>query len=709
MRVRILCSLVRFVAAAGFMCLATQGREVFLERDGETLRFGNGTVELVLDSHTGYFLSIENSLTHIHHKVGHDGAWPFGLTVGTREKPVVLTAEIRQDGVQQMTYKLENHEGGRKRLLVTYPMLRDNESKRETGVGLGVIIELAPDRDYFIVRAEIANGGGWWVTNFYAARGAVVTGDSSRNSETIYVPTRGAWKRDGLNARSLGLPTYGWGWSDYSGGTGGIGMAYVNKQGIQMMFDWKPDGDGLIQGWRLFNTRGYWHFENMMNDHQKSLLVQGLEPATNFVTDEWLIIPHQGDWHRTADVYRLRYLEVFRDDYINWDRLPERVKNLYLRVGFFIGENSIGNTYPRKVVTPLDSIAPQMKAVLKATGARPENVGVSATFFHPHVGRYPEWFPVYEAAGGERGWTQMVSSLHQMGLWISGYTHLSYDHPSAKNYVLEADALDTVPKTNPTAGNRACLDNSAWIRLWRDQLIPAYRAHGFDGVYADEGFFPWGMCAVVGPSHLHGTSAISILTANTRGSIRLHKLFHAGLGPGSVIMTEGAGDVSGRWVDMNHAYPDPAVAYTLPFKRYIWGLDALPPEPKLAENINISLAHGYAIMLNVSARPVGDLPEVRRYVETRRKMEASHAPGYPEGFRDTVGVRTTDPALIAKTFVSVSGITLIYYATAPVRGEVTVDAAALGHPKLGARKFPVTLAKDGIGFQLLEERLTGAR
>jgi hypothetical protein len=74
-----------------------------------------------------------------------------------------------------------------------------------------------------------------------------------------------------------------------------------------------------------------------------------------------------------------------------------------------------------------------------------------------------------------------------------------------------------------------------------------------------------------------------------------------------------------------------------------------------------------------------------------------------------VGVRTTDPALIAKTFVSVSGITLIYYATAPVRGEVTVDAAALGHPKLAARKFPVTLAKDGIGFQLLEERLTGAR
>ena len=52
MRVRILCSLVRFVAAAGFMFLATQGREVLLERDGETLRFGNGTVEL-LREHDG--------------------------------------------------------------------------------------------------------------------------------------------------------------------------------------------------------------------------------------------------------------------------------------------------------------------------------------------------------------------------------------------------------------------------------------------------------------------------------------------------------------------------------------------------------------------------------------------------------------------------------------------------------------------------------
>lgn len=679
------------------------GADVYLKQQGNSLRFGNSYVELLLDSATGYFQGLLNKQTGVQHLPGGEGVWPFGIWVGTRKEPQAQNAEVRSDGVQRMTWRVEAGERGTKRLVLTYPMLVENTTEKATGVGMGVTIELAPDREYFVIRAEIANGGPEWVTNFYAGHGEVLTGDAARTTETIWMPTRGGFKRNDFRGFSLGHPTYTWGWSDYSGKHGGVGMGYVNQQGIQMMFDLKPTAGGLLQGWHLFDTRGYWHFENLMNDFQKSLRIQPLEPGNNFKTDEWLIVLHKGDWHRTADAYQERYLEVFKDDYMSWAKLPDRVKKEYIRTGVFVAENSIGNTFPRKVLNPLKSVPPQVETVVKNTGADPGRVSTSLTFFQPHVGRYPEWFPVWGPAGGEEGLKNTVDELHRMGLaYVTGYTHLSYDHPAAKDYVLEADVLDTVPSINPTAGNRACVDNSAWTRKWREELIPAYKAHGLDGVYADEGHFPWGMCAVPRAEHLHGTSAVGILTANTRGILLLHKLLHEGMGPDSVIMVEGAGEIGGRWVDANHAYPDPAVAYTLPFKRYYWGLDVQTPELHLLEHVNIALAYGYVIMFNLRHdKPVVDFGPLRHYVEMRKQLDAARAPGYPQGFKDTIGVKTSSPSVAAKVFVGTEGITVLHYSTASVESaKVSVDGSALGHPHIGIKEYMVVLDTNGIGFQI---------
>ena len=699
--------------------------QVYLRQEGDGLRFGNASVELTLDAKSGYFRNILNKRTGVQHKKPDDGVWPFGLCVGTRDDPEQMKAEIRADGAQEMTCNLTERGNGVKRLRLVYPMLVDNRSAKPTGVGLGVEIELAPKRNYLLIQAEIANGGPLWVTRFYAGHGEVRTGEPSRSNETIWFPGRGGFQRDGFTDRSYGLPTYGSAWVDFSGQASGIGMAYINKQGIQQVFDLKATSSGMLLGWRTFDIRDYWHFESSMNTYQKSLRIVPLEPANTFTTDEWLIVPHSGDWHQTADAYRERYVEVFKNDYMDWARLPQKVKDLHLRLGFWVAENWIGNAYPRKLFNHLDSIVPQVETVLRETGAKPEQVSVMLTWFGPHVGRYPQFFPVYEAAGGESSWRRMIDRLHEMGIaYVTGYTHLSYTHPAATNYVVQADVLDTVPPINPNGGNRACVDNSAWIRLWRDELIPAYKAHGLDGVYADEGHFPWGTCHVASPIHLHGTSAVGILTANTRGITRLHKLIREGMGPGSVIMVEGAGCVAGRWVDASHAYPDPAVAYTLPFKRYFWYGDAQTPDPALPEKVNIALAHGYVFMFNlqqekldsgrldgVSGDPLAatqgsikDFAPLRRYVLRRREIEAADPPGYPQGFRDTVGVQISEPALIAKTFSDRDGITVVYYATAPVSAEITVDASALGHPALGSEKRRLELEKDELGFLVLHNR-----
>lgn len=685
--------------------VATSGlwAQVDLVERGKVIHFGNDMIELRLNSSSGYFLGIRNKQTGAEHKPPDDGVWPFGLWAGTRENPEQMKAEIRADAAQKMNFQLERGKPA-SILRLTYPMLTDNATGKPTGVGLGVEIELSRNQTYFIVRAEIANGGPLWVTNFYAGRGKLLTGDTNPDKERVHIPTRGGFERANFKGRSLGAPTYVWGWSDYSGRKGGIGVGYVNGSGIQWMFDIQPEADGLMQSWRLFNTRGYWHFESRMNEYQKSLLIQPLEPANSFNTGEWLIVPHAGDWHQTADAYRQRYLKVFAGDYLSWEALPEKAKKAQVQLGLFIAENSIGNSYPRKVVTPLDQVIPTVDRAMKAVGWDAARTGVHLVFFHPNVGRYPEFFPVWEPVGGDRGMKTVTEQLHQMGFgYVMGYAHLSYNHRAAKNYVLDADPQDTIPPINPTAGHRACIDNSAWVRLWKDEIIPAYKERGFDSVFADEGHFPWGTCSLSGPAHLHGNTAVGILTGNTRGAIRLHKVFREVMGPETIIHVEGSGDVAGRWVEMSHAYPDPAVAYTLPFKRFAWFLDALTPDPKLSEKVNLTLAHGYVLMVNLQVgKDISGVDALRRYVAVRRRLEQERAPGYPYGFRDTVGLKWGSPLLEARAFQDPrAGLTVVYYASGPVDDQIEVDGAALGSPNIGVQRRRVKLDKDGVDFWVL--------
>ncbi len=690
---------------------STEPDQVFLCRDGDALCLGNRRVELVIDAHNGHFRHIRNRQTGIEHKRPDDGVWPFGITVGTRDQPQQMRAEIRAGATQEMTYSFAAAPAGSQQLQLVYPMLVDQKTGEPTGVGLGVTIELLPDRDYFSIRAEIANGGPWWLTQFYAGRGALHTGDASRQGESVWMPTRGGASYEEFSHTTLGQPTYGWGWTDYSGARGGIGMAYINRQGIQWCFDWDKTEAGLSTSWRLFDLSGYWHFESLMNEAQKKLRIQPLEPGNTFVTDEWLLIPHAGDWHRTADVYRQHFNEAFAGDGRTWDALPQKARELDIYVGFWIAENLIGNSYPRQLYNHLDTVAPQMESFLREVGADPGHVGVGLTWFHSQVGRYPDFFPVYEPAGGEVAWNAMIQALRRLQVsFIGGYTHLSYHHPAARYYVPEADVQGTVPWVNSTVGDRACVDNAAWAALWRDQLIPAYRDHGLDMVFMDEGHFPWGTCTASGAAHLHGPSAVGILAANTRGVLRLHQLFHQGLGPQSLIMTEGSGDVTGRWADLHFAYrSDPSIAYTLPARRYGRVLQALhagnaPQErtaalPQLRSEINTMLAAGqFASVVLQHDQPLQGLAELRRFGEIRQRLRVANAPGYPQGFRHTVGLTVTDPNLLATAFADAAGITVVYYAEADVGAEIQLDAAQLGQAKIGRQTRPVELQQGMLDF-----------
>ena len=218
----------------------------------------------------------------------------------------------------------------------------------------------------------------------------------------------------------------------------------------------------------------------------------------------------------------------------------------------------------------------------------------------------------------------------------------------------------------------------------------------------------WEVCEGSGPTHLHGTKTVGILTESQAG-VQFSRLFRSGLGPEGSTMMEGSGDVSGRWVDIWTAFTEPTLKYTLPDKLY-WGTSATP------EKLPDSLLYGHVPIINF-ARPdrasraldsSEEDPEarasLRQYLALRKKLAA--APGYPDGFRDQVGLSVSGsqdvPELLAKVFRRLQeGITVVYYAKSPLQAELAVDGRALDNPKLGVRRKRVRLDKNEVGIWII--------
>src|SRR5262245_4066258 len=63
---------------------------------------------------------------------------------------------------------------------------------------------------------------------------------------------------------------------------------------------------------------------------------------------------------------------------------------------------------------------------------------------------------------------------------------------------------------------------------------------------------------------------------------------------------------------------------------------------------------------------------------------------------------TSAPDLVTKAYrAKGKGITVVYYAKAPVQFELTVNGAALDNPGLGVQRIPIVLQKDERGFWVI--------
>lgn len=90
-----------------------------------------------------------------------------------------------------------------------------------------------------------------------------------------------------------------------------------------------------------------------------------------------------------------------------------------------------------------------------------------------------------------------------------------------------------------------------------------------------------------------------------------------------------------------------------------------------------------------------------QYLMTRRSLRAEKAPGFPYGFRDTVGLQVTDPRLVARAYRDARGVTVIYYGTDAVTATLTVNKEELGFAGLGVESFRVSLGKHEAGYKIM--------
>ena len=708
--------------------------------DAPTLTFGNSRVAIKIDGETGFFRDIICKETGISHKGGTQyDIWPFGMRLGDRYSPDILRVEINGSekcAPQKMTHRIIRRKGARTLRMRYRNMVATGGTP--SGVNLTVDITLTDGADYFLITADVENGSAYGITNLYSGWGGLVAAESARD-ERLAIPDWSLgtiWDnpRKYFHAReTFGYPIFGSqgcmvaGWIDLYGPAGGIGIGYLNRQGLTMFFNVQsdppipnrldpPKSEGLAVNWQLFNlTHG--------KANETLATVGGvypLAPGERFKTDPWILAPHAGDWHRMADIYRTEYVQHFKGDYLTWEDTHEAAKKIDLTAFYSMTLDTDGPE-------AFSKIAPAMDAIVKRSGVAPASLmtGILALWHSPL--NWPDHFPRGEtgrrAARCVAAYETMAAELRAMGVdAITLFTHLFYNHRDANDYTPAAETgHDHENVIWYGIGNNACMDTDQWQALWRDNYIPGYASVDCDGVMLDQGPTQYLVCTR--GEHRHGHQGPAMLASHTAATIEILRAFKKGFPANRpcLLWTECASDGPTRHCDIWSGWdgePETGrrameiVRYTFPYRPIAY--TAFKPKWTVADVqnclVNSLLVGGYYGFDAAKRWPKALDGPIRQYVRIRRELREQGAPGFPQGFRDTVGLTVSNPDLVAKVYADNGGATVIYYARKDVRNvKVTVDLASLDLAKKttgqagkrAKRTFRVSLKQNEAGYKVI--------
>lgn len=576
---------------------------------------------------------------------------------------------------------------------------------------MDVRITLKEGADYFLIRADLENRGKYYVTSLYAGPGEFVAAES-RDQETLAIATcvgGTVWSNpfESFKEReTFGYSIFGSdvileaGWMDLYGPKGGIGTGYINRQGLTMFFNARKGQTGMNLNWQLFNL----YHEGAVESWGAAGGIYPLKPGEKFSTDAWLLAPHEGDWHRMADIYRAEYEEAFKGDYLDWESTHEIARRTDVTTGLNIYDARTG----RPPMIQFDELPGRVRTFLSDTGVDPANLVVVMVAHGSHAGLHmPDFIPSAAEAGGDGAFKAAVADIKRMGVdGVLFYGHAYYNHPKASDYVAEGDTgYDLSNKAYGDIGNVACVDCKAWLDLWRKKYIPGYHALGAAGVYWDQGGTQSVVCT--NSAHSHGGSAAGILGGHINGVNKLLKAFRDGFQDRRpFFMCESGQDAEMRHTDLWDCQCKIAqyvkggqsrheiIRYTFPYR-------AMVEAVRNADDINDALINGFAIQGIVKPKSDEYAEALRQYFRLRKELRQTGAPGFPYGFRDRVGLSVSTDDLVARSYVGDSGITVVYCARVPVKATIALDPSKLGMPGSSPQTIEVDLKKGEAGFQTI--------
>jgi len=682
------------------------------------LRLRNDHVDLVIDRRAGQILEIWNRRIEWNFKSSPGGAWPFSHWIrhpvypwwGGRPRQNAMSAEeyvstpditfARRNGGIALTMRYAEIGVVRRMGMEMYPGALDGTASPElmadhepAGISGVVEIRLPDDADYFLFRAKLdLRNSRCDVLRFGSGWGGAICADRSHEHEHVAAPEwfGGAIYHDPHRAISrkemVGKPMI-WpyiggspnsllaGWIDFYGRRGGLGIGILAASGQIGAFEAAVDGDGLSLNWRTFDLAGV---DTYFGDHAKGFDgLYPLEAGRTWTSDWWILAPHEGDWHRMADIYRELFNRTFAGERLTAETISPAVRN-----SDYIMPAWLPHTPQCRHFDDFPGLA---RRALRTLGIKPRNallwlIGTQDQGFDT---TFPDFFPMHERCGGEQAARRAIAKLDAMGLGGSFiYTNPNYNHPLAKLHVPKAD---TGVRANH--GDFACFASPAWQRMWLEKLAPRLQDVGACGIQIDQ--WPLLFCPCRRKGHGHRVDSASALRGQITGKRRWLRAMRDKLTAGQpnwFFLMEAGSDIVGALADI----------WTFGRKSFYPGGTPMPEIARFAHpqyamttggSMLESLINGSLICTPDVGRPDSD-DACRRLVErqdfhdyrrVRAELRAAKAPGFPHGYRHTLGLDVGSPNLHARSYTDANGITIVYYANKTVNTAITVRPAELGH------------------------------
>jgi hypothetical protein len=218
-------------------------------------------------------------------------------------------------------------------------------------------------------------------------------------------------------------------------------------------------------------------------------------------------------------------------------------------------------------------------------------------------------------------------------------------------------------------------------------------------------------------NHSHGIKAVDVLSAQVKGVLSITQAFRdVYKKQNPILFSEQGNDLQNPTVDMWSGYYDipyfdkapfrsqrlsknEIIRYTFPYR-----ICSVAPTKKYdAQYVNSLLVNGFFLggYFGIQASDMWTKsldPVIKQFIRIRRELRNKKAPGFPYGFRDTVGIEVGNPNLIARIYRNEMGITVLYYAKKDVETKITIDMKALGFSDKDEMIFNVKLKKDKASY-----------